>query len=135
VVTWAGLAPLLVREAPSALVDAVVERLAGPNFAGAPRLIVPAVPSAAPGSAGFDRRSYWRGPIWPFANWLLWYGLTEHTRLAQARHVRQAILTWAQRPSARFAEYFEPYTGDPLGSLDQSWTAAVVLDWLAQDDG
>jgi glucosylglycerate hydrolase len=33
-----------------------------------------------------------------------------------------------------FAEYFEPFTGEPLGSDDQSWTAAVALDWLAQDD-
>jgi hypothetical protein len=30
-----------------------------------------------------------------------------------------------------FAEYFEPFTGAPLGSKEQSWTAAVVLDWLA----
>ncbi len=30
-----------------------------------------------------------------------------------------------------FGEYFEPFTGDLLGSDDQSWTAAVVLDWLA----
>nr|MBA2518643.1 hypothetical protein [Chloroflexia bacterium] len=31
-----------------------------------------------------------------------------------------------------FAEYVEPFTGEPLGSLDQSWTAAVALDWLAE---
>ena len=31
-----------------------------------------------------------------------------------------------------FAEgYVEPFTGEALGSLDQSWTAAVALDWLA----
>ena len=30
-----------------------------------------------------------------------------------------------------FAEYFEPFTGEPLGSPDQSWTAAVALDFLA----
>ena len=133
--TWAGLAPLLVRDAPAAVVDAVVARLEGPDFAGALGLTVPAVPSTTPGSPGFDPRSYWRGPIWPFANWLLWYGLTEHARPGEARRLREAILAWLRRPSARFAEYFEPYTGEPLGSLDQSWTAAVALDWLAQDDG
>ena len=31
------------------------------------------------------------------------------------------------------AENLEPYTGEPLGSMDQSWTAAVALDWLALD--
>ena len=34
-----------------------------------------------------------------------------------------------------FAEYFEPFTGMPLGSPQQSWTAAVALDWLAADNG
>ena len=32
-----------------------------------------------------------------------------------------------------FAEYFEPFSGKPMGSGEQSWTAAVVLDWLADD--
>jgi hypothetical protein len=133
--TWAGLAPLLVRDAPATLVDEVVTRLTGHDFAGAPGLTVPAVPSTTPGSPGFDRRSYWRGPIWPFANWLLWYGLTEHGRPDEAQQLRDAILTWVRLPTVRFAEYFEPYTGEPLGSLDQSWTAAVTLDWLARQDG
>jgi hypothetical protein len=30
-----------------------------------------------------------------------------------------------------FGEYFEPFTGELLGSDNQSWTAAVALDWLA----
>ena len=32
-----------------------------------------------------------------------------------------------------FAEYFEPFTREPIGSDGQSQTAAVALDWLAQD--
>ena len=36
------------------------------------------------------------------------------------------------RAEARFAEYFEPFAAEPLGSLDQSWTAAIALDWLAE---
>ncbi len=32
-----------------------------------------------------------------------------------------------------FGEYFDPFTGQLLGSADQSWTAAVALDWLAYD--
>jgi len=30
-----------------------------------------------------------------------------------------------------FAEYYEPFTGEPLGSREQSRTATVALDWLA----
>lgn len=32
-----------------------------------------------------------------------------------------------------FAEYVEPFTGEPLGSLDQSWTAAITLGWMVDD--
>lgn len=33
------------------------------------------------------------------------------------------------------AGYFEPFSGKPLGCDEQSWTAAVVLDWLAAGGG
>lgn len=127
----AGLAPLLIGTLPRNLVDTLVDRLFGPGFAGAPGLIVAAVPSTTPGSPGFDPCSYWRGPIWPLANWLLWRALLRHGRRAEAAALRAANLALLDRPEARFAEYFEPYTGEPLGSLDQSWTAAVALEWLA----
>ena len=29
-----------------------------------------------------------------------------------------------------FSEYYEPVNGEALGSRRQSWTAAVILDWL-----
>ena len=67
------------------------------------------------------------------ANWLFWRGLCEHGHADLAARLRAANLALLASPTAHFAEYFEPYTADPLGSLDQSWTAAVVLDWLAAD--
>jgi glycogen debranching enzyme len=131
--TWAGLAPLLLPEAPPNQVAGLVARMSGPDLAGHPGLIARAVPSTVPGSPGFDRRSYWRGPIWPIANWLLWLGLIGNGCTVEAADLRAANLALLRRPGARFAEYFEPFTGEPLGSLDQSWTAAVALDWLAPD--
>jgi glycogen debranching enzyme len=129
--TWAGLAPLLLPTAPAEVVGALVERMRGPDFAGHPGLVARVVPSTVPGSPGFDRRSYWRGQIGPHANWLLWLGLEGHVHGAEAADLRAESLALLDRPEARFAEYFEPFTGEPLGSLDQSWTAAVALDWLA----
>jgi glucosylglycerate hydrolase len=134
VASCAGLAPLLLPELEPALLGQVVERLRGPDFAGANGLAFPVVPSTAPGSAGFSARSYWRGPAWPVANWLLWYGLRLHGQRAAARNLRAANLAMLSQPTAQFAEYFEPYTAEPLGSLEQSWTAAVALDWLSADD-
>jgi glycogen debranching enzyme len=121
-----GLSPDLVRR--------VVDRLEGPGFAGGDGLAYPVVPSTVPGSPGFHARSYWRGPSWPIANWLFWSGLRQYDRRAEAARLREANMRLLDRPDAEFAEYFEPYTADPLGSLNQSWTAAVALDWLAADE-
>jgi hypothetical protein len=130
VVTCAGLAPLIAPALPAPLVDSLVERLFDADFAGAPDFAFRVVPSTAPGSIGFQPRAYWRGPTWPIANWLLWWALRQHGRHAAAATLRQANLDLLARPEARFAEYFNPYTAGPLGSVDQSWTAAVALDWL-----
>jgi hypothetical protein len=132
--TCAGLAPLLLPQLPADLLARLVQRLEGPGFAGASGLAYPVVPSTVPGSPGFQQRSYWRGPSWPIANWLFWWSLRGHGQRDAAAKLRAANLALLDRPEARFAEYFEPYTGDPLGSVEQSWTAAVVLDWMASDD-
>jgi glucosylglycerate hydrolase len=47
----------------------------------------------------------------------------------RAENLRRVSLE--QIASEGFGEYFEPFTGEPLGSLRQSWTAAVTLDWIA----
>jgi glycogen debranching enzyme len=132
--TCAGLAPLLVPSLERRTAGALVEQLTGPSFAGAPVLAFPVVPSAAPGSPGFRPRAYWRGPSWPVVNWLLWWGLRRQGYAEQAAALRGANLALLARPGARFSEYFEPYTGEQLGSSEQSWTAAVALDWLAHDE-
>jgi hypothetical protein len=131
--TCAGLAPLLLPDVPPA-VTALLKLAFGPGFAGAPGFLVPAIPSTSPGTFGFQPRAYWRGPTWPVMNWLVWWSLRRNGLAGPARGLRAANLDLLARPEAQFAEYFEPYTGEPLGSLEQSWTAAVALDWLAQPD-
>jgi hypothetical protein len=132
--TCAGLAPLLLPSLDSDDLDAMVDRMCGEDFAGAPGFAFPIVPSTAPGSPGFQARSYWRGPTWPVMNWLLWDALRRHGRTETARALRAANLDLLAHPGGQFAEYFEPYTAEPLGSLEQSWTAAVAIDWLAAAD-
>jgi hypothetical protein len=67
-------------------------------------------------------------------NWLLWGGLRAHGLDAEAARLRDANLALLARPGASFAEYYEPFTAEPLGSVNQSWTAAVAIDWLAHRD-
>jgi hypothetical protein len=125
--TCAGLAPLLL---PGLDVTTLVDRLEGGGFAGAANLAYRVVPSTVAGSPGYHPRAYWRGPSWPVFNWLLWWGLRQHQQHAAADRLRSANLDLLAHPGSEFAEYFEPYTAEPLGSLNQSWTAAVALDWL-----
>jgi glucosylglycerate hydrolase len=132
--TYAGFAPLLVPELATGLCNKLVSELFGPRFAGAEGFKLPVIPSTAPHSPGFQRRSYWRGPVWPVMNWLFWWGLRQQGEQGRAEELRQANLRLLMEPTSRFAEYLEPYTGEPLGSTDQSWTAAVALDWLAHDN-
>jgi glycogen debranching enzyme len=93
-----------------------------------PRLLPP---STSPAEKRFHPRSYWRGPVWPVANWLFWWSLERAGESDRASKIRRASLD--QIAEGGFAEYFEPFTGEPLGSPDQSWSAAVVLDWLLAD--
>jgi glycogen debranching enzyme len=61
-------------------------------------------------------------------DWLLWWSLVRAGEHQLAERVRESSLE--QIAEGGFAEYFEPFTGAPLGAREQSWTAAVVLDWL-----
>jgi glucosylglycerate hydrolase len=131
--TCAGLAPLLLADLDVELRQRMVDRLRGPEFVGAHGLAYPVVPSTAIGATGFEARTYWRGPAWPFFNWLVWWGLHRQGLVVEARELRDANLRLLRRREGRFAEYFEPFTAEPLGSPEQSWTAAAALDWLRTD--
>jgi hypothetical protein len=128
--TCAGLAPLLLPTLDPQLKSKLVAALEGESFAGAPGFAYRVVPSTVTGSPGYQARAYWRGPAWPVFNWLLWWGLRQQEQLDAAERLRSANLKLLAHPGAEFAEYFEPSTAEPLGSLDQSWTAAVALDWI-----
>lgn len=133
VATSAGLCTLLVPDIDPAIAARTEQTLFGPDFAGAAGLAFPVVLSTARSSPEFRPRAYWRGPAWPVSNWLLWWGMTRRGSDAAATRLRAPNLALLSRPDAHFAEYFEPFTAEPLGSLDQSWTAAVALDWLASE--
>lgn len=127
--TIGGFAPLLCGGDP-AVVDRQLELLAGPRWCGHPRLRYALPPSTSPDSPSFTPRTYWRGPQWPVMNWLFCWALRRLGADGLATQIREEALR--QLSDLAFGEYYEPFTGEPLGSTYQSWTAAVVLDWLLE---
>ena len=127
--TTAGFAPLVAGGLRPWRLATLLETLRSPSFISYPGLRRPLPPSTSPKDARFNPRSYWRGPVWPVIDWLLWWALVRAGEHQLAERVRESSLE--QVAEGGFAEYFEPFTGEPLGSREQSWTAAVALDWLA----
>ncbi|WP_236579753.1 MGH1-like glycoside hydrolase domain-containing protein [Streptomyces sp. HM190] len=125
-----GLLPLLVPGLPREIVSALVRTVHGPHFGlgGTTRL----VPSYDLLGEAFDPHRYWRGPAWFNTNWMLERGLRLHGELGRADALRTALLETAG--ASGFAEYVDPYTGEACGALGFSWTAALALDLLHQDD-
>jgi len=126
--TAAQFAPLLCGGLPHDRERALLKLLEGPRFCGHPDLKYGLIPSTSPVSRDFRPREYWRGPVWPVLTWLFSWCFARRGWAERARLLRQEGLRQASDGS--FAEYYEPFTGEPLGSMQQSWTAAAVLDWL-----
>lgn len=127
--TCAGLCPILIPEFNDGLAT-ICERIMGGDFAGHQGFKFAVVPSTTPGTPGYKERAYWRGPSWPVINWLYWHAMREHGFTRQAERLRQGNLDLLLEPEAKFGEYFQCSSGQQLGSADQSWTAAVAIDWI-----
>jgi glycogen debranching enzyme len=129
--TVAGFAPMVAGGLDPRRLASLMQTLDSTAFLGRKDLYLPLPPSTSPTEPRFHPRSYWRGPVWPVLSWLLWRSLVREGEAGRAEALRLAALH--QLSAGGLAEYFEPFTGEPLGSDGQSWTAAVALDWIAAD--
>ncbi|MGV8908242.1 MAG: glucosylglycerate hydrolase [Propionicimonas sp.] len=125
-----GFAPLVSTR------DAGVRRrqeavLAGADWLGAPGLAYRVPCSTASPSPEFRPRQYWRGPNWPVLTWFLAFQARRYGSRELFESLRSESL--AQLADLQFGEYYEPFTAEPLGSRRQSWTAAVALEWVAEE--
>jgi len=127
--TIAGFAPLIAGSGRADRLEILFKVFESHAFTGNPDLRRPLPPSTSPEEPGFHPRNYWRGPVWPVMNWLMWWSLELSGEQKRAARLKDCAL--GQLSDGRFGEYYEPFTGEALGSDDQSWTAAVALDWLA----
>jgi glucosylglycerate hydrolase len=128
--TLAGFAPLLAGTPDAMTRQRLLDLFNSEAWCGHPGFAAALPPSTSPASPAFVSRTYWRGPQWPVVAWLFswafqWHGLTE-----EADRLRVEGLRLLEHGD--FGEYYEPFTGEGLGSSHQSWTAAAVLDWVGR---
>lgn len=77
---------------------------------------------------GFDQNRYWQGPTWINTNWMLIDGLKRMGYFAEARQLKLNTLEMMRAEGVW--EYYNPITGQGLGSPEFSWSAALALDLL-----
>jgi hypothetical protein len=119
--TVSGLVPLLLPDL--AHTDELLETLRGEHFALGRVALVPSHDLTA---STFDTARYWRGPSWFNTSWLVAEALDARGHRGEARVLAEQMSVLALAHD--FPEYVDPHTGDPRGTLDFSWTAALSLD-------
>ena len=120
----AALAPLYAGIPTAVRAALMVERLGGAGVDLDGRGF--AVTSLRPDDPRFEPTLYWRGPVWPIHNWVLYRGLARYGYLDLAERVRSTVLELARRSG--FWEHYSPTTGRGHGGEEFSWTAGLVLD-------
>jgi glucosylglycerate hydrolase len=128
--TLAGFAPLLAGGTDREVQDRLLAMFASEDWCGHSGFAVALPPSTSPASPSFRARTYWRGPQWPVVAWLFSWAFERHGLPDQSARLREEGLRLLAH--GEFGEYYEPFTGEALGSSHQSWTAAVALDWLVR---
>ena len=127
--TIAMLAPVLAGQVTPSVRMAAKQLWYSDHMINAPSMRWPLPPTTSLTADAFNPTRYWRGPVWPVINWLLWYAWDRIGEFDIAAELRQYALEQIQ--TVGFYEYMNPITGEGLGSEGQSWTAAATLDWLA----
>ena len=87
------------------------------------------VPSHDPADPRFDPKRYWRAPCWLIVNYLIVDGLKNAGQSAVANRIEHSSLDLIK--ASGFAEYYDPISGEPCGGSTFTWTAAMVLEFLA----
>jgi hypothetical protein len=78
----------------------------------------------------FEAKRYWRGPAWLVMNYMIADGLRAIGEAAVADHIVTTSLELITQSG--FAEYYDPITGEPCGGGRFTWTAAMVVEFLAE---
>lgn len=90
------------------------------------------VPSVPKNNRTFNALRYWQGPTWLNTNWLIIDGLQRYGYNQEAQALTSHTLQMVRANGVW--EYYNPISGEGLGSSDFTWTAALTLDLLQSGD-
>lgn len=127
--TIAGLLPLATGILPEEKLQAMVRHFDELKIKQGEEDVIGLAPSVGVENRLFNPDGYWRGPIWININWFLWRAFLKYNLAERADTIKQDILEIVSKEG--FYEYYNPLTGKGIGAKDFSWTAALVLDLLA----
>jgi hypothetical protein len=125
--TVISLAPLLLNDLPTEIVDRLVDHLTDPRefWTTYP---VPSValdePTFRPDSRPDGRRLIWRGPCSMNTNWLLARGLRRHGHRLLAEHIGDRSRELVELGG--FNEFFDPLSGRPVGAPGFGWATLAA---------
>ncbi len=91
-------------------------------------------PSFDVDSPSFDSCRYWRGPVWPHMNWMIYHGLKHYGFLDTAAQIKADTFEIVDKFG--FYEYYEPLKSKAnslvkgYGGDNFSWTASSVIDLI-----
>lgn len=87
------------------------------------------IPSVAVNDPAFRPDDYWRGPVWINLNWVTIRGLHRYGHHDAARALTEKTLDLIARSPILY-EYYNPLTGDGLGSPHYGWTSSLYIDLI-----
>jgi mannosylglycerate hydrolase MGH1-like protein len=124
--------PLYAGRLPKERVQALLKHLRNPQEFGAKYPI----PTAPLNSSYFKPHCYWQGPMWININWFIIDGLRRNGESQAAEALKQKTLAVVRKAAAKHGmhEYYSPLDGSVAGAPDFSWTAALIIDLLKEDN-
>ena len=129
--TSSCLIPLITSAPEKNQIESMIGLLTGPEFSGEEKdhFLCPSYDSTA---VDFDKKRYWRGPVWVNMNWLLIQGLKRHGHFELADKIIVDTIDLILENG--FFEYFDPKKEKAIeekhgyGSDRFSWTASLLID-------
>ena len=88
------------------------------------------VPTVPKNMRYFEPQRYWEGPVWININWLIIDGLKRLGFNNEAQALKSHTIEMMRETG--IWEYYNPFTGEGLGSPGFTWSAALALDLLEE---